>query len=443
MNIHAQRRQRLILEIGDGVAIIPCKPAQIRNGDVEHEYRQDSDFHYLTGLEEPESVAIIAPHDPRGPFILFVRPRDPERAVWDGPRAGVEGAKSDHGADSAFPIEEFNGQLKSFFKDAPAVYFTPGRDAHFDSKVFDAMRTHRKGRARHGGPDRMLDLDAILHPHRLIKMPEDITALRRAAEITAAGHREAMRVATPGRWEYQVEAVLECVFRAHGSPRNGYPSIVAAGLNATILHYNTNRQPMTDGDLLLIDAGAEFDHYTADVTRTFPVNGRFTGEQRAVYDVVLAAQKASIEACVVGAEFTHIHDVSVAVLTEGMVDLGLLKGNVDDLIESEAFKAFYMHRTSHWLGMDVHDVGLYAKDGADRHLEAGMVMTVEPGLYVGETASAEDRWRGIGVRIEDDILITEDGPVILTDLVPTDPEAVEALCQEESDYTASMPHIPA
>ncbi len=444
MNIHAQRRAQLIEAIGDGIAVVASKPSQIRNGDVEHDYRQDSDFHYLTGLEEPDSVAVFAPSHPRGPFILFVRARDPERAIWDGPRAGVEGAKNDFGADNAYPIGEFDSKLKGFFKDASALYYSAGRDAHFDRKMFEAMGAHRQGRTRHGGPDVMHDLDTLLHGYRILKSPEEIAALRRASDITAAGHREAMRVAAPGMWEYQVEAAMECVFRSHGSPRNGYPSIVAGGANSTILHYNSNREVLGDGDLLLIDAGAEFNLYTADVTRTFPVNGTFSDEQRAVYDIVLAAQKASMDASVVGAGFESIHDISVRVLTEGMRDLGLLEGTVDGLIESEAYKQFYMHRTGHWLGMDVHDVGRYSKDGADRPLEHGMVMTIEPGFYIGvEDESVDERWRGIGIRIEDDILITTEGPVNLTDMVPTDPDAIETLCQETSAFTPMMPGIPA
>jgi Xaa-Pro aminopeptidase len=289
----------------------------------------------------------------------------------------------------------------------------------------------------------MHDLDAVLHRSRLLKDGVEIERMRRAGEITAQAHREAMRVAAPGVWEYQVEAVLEYVFRAHGSVRNGYPSIVAGGANATILHYNANRQQLREGDLLLIDAGCEVDYYTADVTRTFPINGRFSAEQRAVYDTVRATQRTAIDAATVGGNIDAIHDITVRSLTEGLVDLGLLQGDIDGLIEQGDYKRFYMHRTSHWLGMDVHDVGLYSQDGGSRPLVPGMVLTVEPGLYISENDEEVDpRWRGIGVRIEDDILISEDGPVSLTSLVPTDPDEIEALCQETSRFAQLVPAMP-
>ncbi|MSP91223.1 MAG: M24 family metallopeptidase [Myxococcales bacterium] len=429
--LYSERRQMVMDAYGPGsVIVVHGAHEQIRNSDVEHAFRQDSDFWFLTGFHEPDSVLVLVPGRAGEEVVLFVRPRDRERETWTGRRAGVEGAVARHGADKAFDIAELDKELGRLCEGAAQVVFSFGRDAAFDARVFLAARRHRTlAKLGLDGPDAFADLQAVLSEMRLHKSAADIRALRRAGAVTAEAHHEAMRLCAPGVNERELHATLEYVFRAMGSARVGYGCIVATGANGTILHYHDNDQPIADGDLVLIDAGAEVDGFTADVTRTFPANGRFTPEQRAVYDVVLAAQLASIDQCRVGRTFDDMHMTSVRVLTQGMLDLGLLRATtLDEAIEKETYKRYYMHRTGHWLGMDVHDVGKYRLGGVWRPLQAGMVLTVEPGLYIAEDdAEAPAGLRGIGVRIEDDILVTDGEPDNLTGGCVKEPAAVEAL----------------
>ncbi|HVG21159.1 MAG TPA: aminopeptidase P N-terminal domain-containing protein [Blastocatellia bacterium] len=423
-----QRREEFMKRIGGGVAIFPSAPAAIRNNDVEHEYRQDTDFYYLTGFEEPNAVAVLAPDNEGQRFVLFVQPKDREREVWTGWRAGEEGAVRDYGADAAFTIDKLDEELPRLVGKAEKIYYRFG-DPPFDERVAAFMRKARRERQRNGaGPTSIIDPAEMLHEMRLIKTGEDLQLLRRAVDISCEGHMAAIRSIRPAMYEYEIEAVLRYVFRKNGSPRMGYAPIVASGPNATVLHYTANNRRIEDGDLLLIDAGTEFGYYTGDITRTYPAGGSFTEDQAAVYQAVLDAHAAAIEAVRPGATFIEPHDRAVRVLTEGMVRLGLLKGDVDKLIEDGEYKKFYMHRTSHWLGMDVHDAGPYKVADEWRKLEPGMVLTVEPGLYIADDAEdADPRYRGIGVRIEDDVLVTETGNEILSARVPRTIEEIEGL----------------
>jgi Xaa-Pro aminopeptidase len=414
--------------IRGGAAIFPSAPTAIRNNDVEHEYRQDTDFYYLTGFEEPNAVAVLAPDNEEHRFVLFVQPKDREREVWTGWRAGEEGAKRDYGADAAFTLDKLDEELPKLVGKAEKIYYRFG-DPLFDGRVADFMRKSQRERQRNGvGPKAIIDPAEMLHEMRLIKAGDDLELLRRAVDISCEGHMAAVRALRPAMYEYEIEAVLRYVFRKNGSPRMGYPPIVASGPNATVLHYTTNNRRIEEGDLLLIDAGTEFGYYTGDITRTYPAGGSFTQDQSAVYQVVLDAQAAAIEAVRPGATFIEPHDAAVRVLTEGMIRLGLLKGEVDKLIEDGGYKKFYMHRTSHWLGMDVHDAGPYKVADEWRKLEPGMVLTIEPGLYIAEDAEDIDpRYLGIGVRIEDDVLVTEDGNEVLSARVPKTVEEIEGL----------------
>ncbi len=423
---YRERRERLFRAMGRGVAVLPAAPVALRNGDVEHEYRQDSDLYYLTGFDEPESVAVLVA-EPEPKFVLFCRPRDPDREVWDGPRAGVDGAVATFGADEAHPMAELGEKLPKLLENVARLYFRFGRDRPFDDVVFKALERLR-ALSRRGvyGPAEIVDLGTVLHEMRLRKSDDEVASMRRAGEITQSGHLQAMAMAKPGRYEYEVEGVLRHAFRAGGSDRSAYPPIVGSGPNATILHYRRNDRRMEEGDLLLIDAGAEWGYMAADVTRTFPVSGRFTDEQREIYQIVLDAQTASIEACKPGATLEDVHKESVRVVTEGLVRTGILSGEVSKHIEEGTYKPYYMHRTSHWLGMDVHDVGAYHVGGQPRPLEPGMALTVEPGLYIAPTAGVDAKWRGIGVRIEDDVVVRETGCEVLTQGIPKTVADVEA-----------------
>jgi len=442
MQAMKERREQLMARIPQGAAIFPAAPAAIRNNDVEHEYRQDTDFYYLTGFEEPHAVAVLVPDHPEHRFTLFVQPKDREREVWTGWRAGAEGAKRDYGADAAFTIDQLDEELPKLLLAAKAerLYYRFGSDPTFDERLVGWMRRFQRERQRSGiGPTSVIDPADILHEMRLIKSADDLAALRRAVEITCEGHLTALRALRPGMHEYEIEATLRYVFRKQGSPRHGYAPIVAAGANATVLHYVTNNSRIEADDLLLIDAGAEFGYFTGDVTRTWPASGTFSEAQAEVYQVVLDAQLEALKAVRPGATFIEPHDRAVRVLTEGMVRLGLLEGDVDQLIEEgdkyqnqpdtpSGYKKFYMHRTSHWLGMDVHDAGPYKVADEWRKLEPGMVLTIEPGLYVA--ADLEDvptRYRGIGVRIEDDVLVTETGCEVLSARVPKTIDEIEGL----------------
>jgi Xaa-Pro aminopeptidase len=441
MTDFAARRRAYMERIGDGVAILPATPTYIKTADMEHHYRPDSDLVYLTGFTEPEAVAVLAPKHPEHQFILFVRPRDKEMETWNGRRAGVEGARQRYGADVAYTIQEIDTELPKYLEGASTLHYHFGNDSTFNDKVLAWLHgLQRKVRNGVTAPRAIVDTHATLHEMRLIKADDEVALLRKAAQIAAAAHRAAMTATEPGRHEYEIQAELEYVMRRSGAIGPSYGSIVGGGFNATILHYHENSDTLNAGDLLLIDAGAEVEYYASDITRTFPVSGAFTPAQREVYDLVLKAQLAAIDAAKPGNRFQDVHNAAVRVLVEGLVALKVLDGDIDDLIAKEAYKPYYMHKTSHWLGMDVHDVGLYKVDGEWRTLEPGMVLTVEPGLYFGEDVPHEAaRYRGIGIRIEDDVLITPTGCDVLTRDVPKDAEAIEALMQQRRPVAAAMP----
>ncbi len=415
--------------MGDGVAVIPSAPEAIRNHDVEHPFRQSSDLYYLTGFDEPEAVLVLTAEHEEHRTVLFVRPRNKEREIWDGPRAGVDGAVADFDVDAAFPIDELAKRLPDYLANIRRLHYRVGEDPAFDAKVMACLNTLR-GKERKGvrAPTEIVDPAVDLHEMRLHKSAAEIKAMKQAAHITGLAHQKAMQMAAPGKYEYEIEAELMHTFRVNGAARAAYESIVGSGPNATILHYVLNSREMESGDLLLIDAGCEYEYYASDVTRTFPVSGKYSSEQRAVYELVLRAQKSAIDAVRPGATLTDVHDTAVRVLVEGLVDLGLLEGAVNDLIEEKKYEPFYMHRTSHWLGMDVHDVGAYHSNGEARPLEPGFVLTVEPGLYIAVDAEVDDKWRGIGVRIEDDVLVTKAGHEVLTAHIPKEVDDVEAAC---------------
>jgi Xaa-Pro aminopeptidase len=426
-----RRRRQLMRIMGrDSIAILPGAPVRRRNGDVDYHYRQDSDFQYLTGFDEPEAVAVLVPGRPQGEYVLFVRDRDPARETWDGARAGPEGAVATYGADDAFPVDDIDDILPGLLERCARVYYTMGVHPDFDQRVIGWVNGLR-AQAKHGlhTPQEFVALDHHLHEMRLFKTRAELDVMRRSARIAAGAHRRAMKTAAPGRTEYEVMAEILHEFHRQRADISYYP-IVGSGPNACVLHYHANSRQMKDGDLLLIDAGCEFDYYASDITRTFPVNGRFTGPQRDLYEVVLAAQRAAIERVRPGNHWNDPHEAAVKVITQGLVRLGLLKGRVPTLIKEEAYKKFFMHRTGHWLGMDVHDVGEYKVGDEWRLLEPGMVMTVEPGLYVAPgTKGVAKQWRGIGVRIEDDVAVTKDAPDVLTSDLPVDPDEIERLMQ--------------
>ena len=411
------------------VALFPAAREALRNQDVDHPYRQDSDFYYLTGFEEPEALLLLSRVHPEHRSVLLLRPRDPQREQWDGRRLGVEAAPEALGVDAAYPIDELDRQLENYLRGARRVVVALGRDPEFDARFFEVVgRLRRQARKGVEAPTEFVDPSVLLHERRLVKLPEEIEAMRRAARLSVEGHRRAYERLRPGMFEYEVEAELLRCWRAAGSRREAYPSIVASGPGATILHYHDNDRRMEAGELLLVDAGAEWDYYASDITRTVPVSGRFTEPQRAIYTAVLEAQRAALETVRPGNTLEQVHEAAVRVLTEHLVALGLVEGPVQEAIEQGRHKRFYPHRTSHWLGMDVHDVGAYHRDGAPRPLQPGMALTVEPGLYVLEDADGVDpRWRGIGVRIEDDVVVTDEGHENLTAELPTDPDEVEAL----------------
>ncbi|HUL12603.1 MAG TPA: Xaa-Pro aminopeptidase [Methylococcaceae bacterium] len=424
-----QRRKQLMRRMKKhGIALAASAPASVRNKDVEYPYRQNSDFYYLTGFNEPESIAIFAPGRKQGEFILFCREYDENKAVWTGRHAGLEGAREQFGADEAFPIDELHEVLPDLLDGRDSVYYAIGVDGDLDHVVMAAVNEVR-GKARAGAipPTEFISLDRLLHELRLFKSPAELRVMRKAAEVSVLAHQRAMRACRPGVYEYEIEAELLHEFMRHGLRWPAYSCIVAGGDNACVLHYTDNGDPLQDGDLLLIDAGAECQNYAADITRTFPVNGRFNESQRQIYELVLEAQFAAIEQIRPGKRWNEPHDAAVHVLTKGLVKLGLLEGRVSKLIKDEAYKKFYMHRTGHWLGMDVHDVGDYKVDGEWRNLTPGMVLTVEPGLYISSGYQDVDpKWRGIGVRIEDDVLVTKDGCEILTVGAPKTVAEIEA-----------------
>jgi len=414
----------------DSIAIISSAREATRSNDTLYRYRQDSDFYYLTGFDEPEAIAVITPSHKEHKFTLFVRPRDAEREIWDGRRAGVEGAQAEYGADAAFPISEFDAKLIEFLNGANNLYYRIGNgNAELDETIVKQIR-HLRALGRRGmrAPEAIIDTGAIIHELRLFKSEDEIALMQRAADIASEGHIEAMKQARPGMKEYEVEALIEYTFRKNGASAPAYTSIVGGGANATVLHYINNDATLSDGDLLLIDAGAEYQGYASDITRTFPVSGRFTAAQREIYDLVLEAQLACIEMVRPGSRPQDIQKRSVEVLTEGMLRLGLLKGDAETIIKEEKYKQFYMHTIGHFLGLDVHDVGRYHIKDESRQLEPGMVMTVEPGIYISPaTKDIPEKYLGIGIRIEDDVLVTTDGNRILSDKAPKQVEEIEEL----------------
>ena len=426
----SRRRQRLMEAMGaTSIAIVPTSPVRFRNRDVDYVYRPDSDFHYLCGFDEPEAVAVLIPEREQGEFLLFCRERDAVKEAWDGRRAGLEGACTLYGADDAFPISDMDDILPGLIENRSSIYYAMGFDAGFDQRVIGwVSRVRERARAGVNSPAELVALDRILHDMRLVKSGEELRTMRRAVDISTGAHRRAMAMCRPGMYEYEVEAELLYEMTRRGSRSVAYPSIVAGGENACVLHYSRNREVLKDGDLLLIDAGAEYEYYAADITRTFPVNGRFSPAQRAVYELVLEAQEAAIAQVLPGNTFDDPHRAAVEVIATGLIDLGLLKGRPRPVIKKERYRKFFFHRTGHWLGMDVHDVGDYKIGGEWRVLEPGMVTTVEPGIYIkrGERGVAR-KWWGIGVRIEDDVLVTKGAPEVLTSAAPKRIDEVEAL----------------
>jgi len=425
----ARRRKQLMKMMGKGgIVILPAVPEKSRNSDVLYHYRPDSDFYYLTGFAEPEAVAVLIPGRAHGEYVLFVRDRDPTRETWDGRRAGPEGATRDYGADDAFPISDIDDILPGLMENCNRVYYTMGLHPEFDHRVIGWVNG-LKSQARTGvqPPQEFVALDHLLHDMRLFKSRRELDVMRRSAQIAVAAHKRAMRFARPGRTEFEVMAELEHEFRRNNADTSYHP-IVGSGANSCILHYHENSETLEERDLLLIDAGCEYELYASDITRTFPVSGRFTPEQRAVYEVVLDAQYAAIEKTVPGNHWNEPHEAAVKTITQGLVKLGLLKGKVPQLIKDGAYRKFYMHRTGHWLGMDVHDVGDYKIGDQWRVLEPGMVMTVEPGIYIpAGTKGVAKRWWNIGIRIEDDVAVTRDGNEVLTAGLAKTPEQIEKL----------------
>lgn len=414
-------------KIGAGTAIFRSAPTAVMHNDVEYNFRQDSDFFYLTGFDEADAVAVFAPHHEEHKFVLFVQPKDPEKETWHGYRVGIDAAKERYGADEAYPIAELDQHLPKYLEQADRIYYRLGRDRNFTQTLLNHWQRLITSYGKRGtGPTAIEDVGFTLHGMRMVKSEAELRLMRKAIAISVEAHNVAREMAQPGRYEYEIQSEMEYIFRKNGAQGPAYPSIVASGENACILHYTTNNRQMQEGDLLLIDAGAAYDYYNADITRTFSVGEQFTVEQQILYDLVLAAQQAAIAQIQPTNPYNAFHDAAVRVLTEGLVKWGLLVGEVDKLIEEEKYKPFYMHRTGHWLGLDVHDAGFY-KIGKEtwQPLQVGNVVTVEPGLYIGpDIKLAEDqpevpaRWRGIGIRIEDDVLVTATGHEVLTAAVP-------------------------
>jgi Xaa-Pro aminopeptidase len=431
-SVFAARREAFMQAIGPhAVALVRSLPERLRNGDAYHAYRQHSDLVYLTGFVEPDTTLLLRPGAETERVIMFVRPRDPEMETWDGRRAGIDGAKATYGADAAYAASELPAKLADLIANHDELHYSLGLDEEMDLLVASTIAKLRKLEKRGKRPPRaVVDPRVSLHELRLKKRPEEIAALRKAAQISSDAHVLAMKTGKPGAHEHELEAVINYTFRRSGGAGPGYTTIVGAGENATILHYIENRCPIKAGDLVLVDAGCEYEHYTADITRTFPASGTFTAIQRRVYQIVLDTQLAAIAMVKPGVTLDEIHNSCVRRLTEGMIELGLLTGSADDRIADQSYRKFYMHGTSHWLGMDVHDVGAYTQNGKARPLEPRMVITVEPGLYIASDApDVPSELRGIGVRIEDDVLVTEAGHEVLTAACPKTVEAVEAACR--------------
>lgn len=466
--VYAERRRRLMEKIGpEAIALFASQPERPRNGDTYYRFRQQSDVYYLTGFDEPQTTLLlrpgakpIAPPPPPvadaspgsatpapatpataaatpapgamadGRFVLFVRPRDPQTEVWDGRRAGVEGARDTYRAEAAYPSAELRDRLTALLTNCEELHYAVGNDPQLDALVMESIAKLRRSERRNQRPPRaIVDPLAAIHELRLHKEPEELAILRRASAITSEAHVAAMRAGRPGTYEHELEALVDYTFRRRGGNGPGYNTIVGAGRNATILHYIENKDVIRPGDLVLIDAGCELAHYTADITRTFPASGRFTAAQRDVYQIVLEVQRQAIAMVRPGVTLDDIHHHCVRALTDGMISLGLLAGDRDERVADGSYRKFYMHGTSHWLGLDVHDAGAYIRGGAPRPLAPGMVITIEPGLYIGEGSEIAEALRGIGVRIEDDILVTDTGHEILTAACPKAIDDIEAICR--------------
>jgi len=426
----ARRRRHLLELIGDGgIAILPAAPERTRSRDVHFEYRPDSDLYYLTGFAEPDAVAVLMPGSVHGEFVAFCRERDLERELWDGPRCGPEGFVSRFEADDAYPIDDIDEILPGFIERSERVYYSMGVSPEFDHKLLAWIGDLNANRQRGHAPSEIVALDHLLHEMRLVKSRREIAAMRRSAQVAVAAHLRAMRACKPGMYEYELEAEYLHEFRRHAA-RPSYLPIVAGGSNACVLHYVANDQPLRDGDLVLVDAGCELDMYASDITRTFPVSGEFSPPQMELYQIVLDANVAATRAVVVGNHWNDPHEAAIKTITRGLRELGILSGRLPQLLRDAAYKPYFMHRTGHWLGMDVHDVGDYRIDDEWRLLEPAMVMTIEPGIYIGTGAGRPARhWRGIGIRIEDDVAVTRKGPDVLTRRLPSSAEEIEALMQ--------------
>ena len=425
----AKRRQQLMEIMGpNSIAILPNAVVSSRNRDVDYPYRSDSNFHYLSGFDEPNSVIVIVPGRPHGEYLLFCRERKLEKEIWHGYREGQEGAIENFDADDSYPISDLDDILPGLLEDREKVFYTMGNIASFDQRIVGFLN-HLREATRQGkhSPTEIIELDHCLNELRLFKSSAEIKAMRKAGEISAQAHIRAMQFTQPGKWEYQVEAEIIHEFMRNNCRSPAYPSIVGGGENGCILHYIENNHKLKNNDLLLIDAGAEYDFYAGDITRTFPVNGKFTPSQKALYTIVLNAQKAAIAAVKPGNHWNQPHEAAVRVLTAGLIDIGLLEGELEELIENNSYREFYMHRTGHWLGMDVHDVGDYKVGGEWRLLEPGMVLTVEPGIYIRDLEHIPKKWHFTGIRIEDDVLVTKTGNEVLSALAPKEIDEIETL----------------
>ena len=434
---YQRRRQQLMEKIGTGVAIFRSAPHAVMHNDVEYNFRQDSDFFYVTGFNEPNAVAILAPNHDEHKFILFVRPKDLKAETWSGRRVGVDATKAQFGADEVYSIADLDEHLPKYLATGDRIFYRLGSDSKFDQTVIRHWQQLMRKFPRKGeGPIAIEDPRAKLHSIRMVKSELELAMMRQASDIAIDAHNRARELAAPGRYEYEVEAELDYCFRRSGGLGPAYPSIVASGKNACILHYVENNQQMQAGDLLLIDAGCSVNYYNSDITRTFPVDRQFTPEQKVLYELVLKAQKAAIAEVQPGKPYMDHHNLAVRIITEGLVELGLLKGEVDDLIEKKLYETFYMHKTGHWLGLDVHDVGIYQCGEEPFYLQPGHVMTVEPGIYISHDADHPeehreeqppigDRWRGIGIRIEDNIVVTQTGNENLTEALPKEIKDLE------------------
>lgn len=432
--IKSRRRELMSQMEPNSIALLAAAPLRFRNSDAEYLYRQNSDFFYLTGLNEEDAFLALIPGRRQGEVVLFCQEKDKTKELWTGVLMGPDAAITELGIDDAYPIADIDDILPGLIEGRDRVYYSMGKDDQFDNRVMDWVKVIRSkaGMGAHP-PGEFLMLDHLLHELRLIKSPSEIKLMEKAAKISAEGHRRAMAYCKPGVMEYELEAELLYAFTRNGSRAPAYTSIVAAGENACILHYNSNDAEIKEGDLVLIDAGCEYGSYASDITRTFPAGGKFSPEQKAIYEIVLSAQAAAIEAVAPGAAWDAPHNASVKVIVQGLVKLGLLKGRASQLIKSEAYKDFYMHRVGHWIGMDVHDVGDYKIDDTWRLLEEGMVTTIEPGIYISpDNKKVPKKWRGIGVRIEDDVLVTKKGHRVLSKGIPKSVSEIESFMAESA-----------